>query len=68
MTLSNNVILGVIGVLVAILGYKAMGTILDMPDVMVSNSTKECVEVINYGDTDWSCDNLPSRYNHIWVK
>lgn len=64
----NNVLLGVIGVLVAILGYQAMSTILDMPDVMVSNSTKECVEVINYGDTDWSCDNLPSKYNHIWVK
>ena len=64
----NNVLLGVIGVLIAILGYQAMGTILDMPDVMVSNSSKECVEVINYGDTDWSCDNLPSKYNHIWVK
>ena len=39
-----------------------------IPDVHVSHSTGECVKVINYGDQDWSCDNLPSKYTHIWVQ
>lgn len=39
-----------------------------MPDVHVSYSTGECVEVINYGDQDWTCDNLPRKYTHIWVE
>jgi hypothetical protein len=33
----------------------------------VSYSTGECVSVINYGDTDYSCENQPQKYNHIWV-
>ena len=39
-----------------------------MPEVYVSHSTGECVKVINYGDQDWTCDNLPSKYTHIWVQ
>jgi len=41
--------------------------ILDQPDVHFSNSTGECVKVINYGDDEYSCDNIPKRYNHVWV-
>jgi len=41
--------------------------ILDQPDVHFSNSTGECVKVINYGDDEYSCDDLPKRYNHVWV-
>ena len=40
-----------------------------MPDVYVSNSTGECVEVINYDEKfDYTCENLPEKYNHVWVK
>lgn len=43
--------------------------VLDMPDVHVSNSTGECVEVINYDpEHEYTCDNLPEKYNHVWVK
>ena len=47
----------------------AMTSVLDMPDVHVSNSTQECVEVINFAPEDnYSCENLPEIYNHVWVK
>lgn len=39
-----------------------------LPDVHVSYTTKQCVEVINYGDTEYTCDNYPKKYNHIWVQ
>ena len=46
----------------------AMDHFLDMPDVKVSYSTGECIEVINYGDIEYTCETLPRRYNHIYVK
>ena len=44
-----------------------------MPDVLFSNSTGECVGVQNYmavlfENPIYSCENLPTKYNHIWVK
>jgi hypothetical protein len=40
-----------------------------LPDVKVSYSTDQCVEVINYSDDDkYSCENLPTKFNHIWVE
>lgn len=47
----------------------AMTSIAQMPDVHVSNSTGECVKVINYDERfDYTCENLPKKYNHVWVK
>jgi len=42
---------------------------LNIPDVHTSNSTGECVTVINYDEDDqFSCENLPPKYNHVWVQ
>lgn len=47
----------------------ALNMALSIPDVMFSYSTKECVEVINYTDSDnFSCENLPAKFNHIWTE
>lgn len=41
----------------------------EMPDVWFSYSTDECVKVINYAKEDqYSCENLPTKFNHVWVK
>jgi len=42
-------------------------TAAEMPDVHVSYSSGQCVEVVNYG-TDYTCDNLPTRFHHMWVE
>jgi len=53
--------------------FAVMDYALSLPDVHVSYATNECVSVINY-DTlffsagDHSCENLPSKYNHVWVQ
>jgi hypothetical protein len=40
-----------------------------IPDVHVSYSTDECVKVINYVEGEnYSCENLPSKFNHVWVQ
>lgn len=61
-----------VSVIVAMLlfGYAwSMPGIWDAPQVHVSNSSNECVRVINYKETDkWSCKNLPELYTHVWVK
>lgn len=42
---------------------------LSMPEVQMSHSTGECVKVINYTeDTKYSCENMPSKYHHVWVQ
>lgn len=42
---------------------------LSIPDVKFSYSSDNCVEVINYSDSDkYSCENLPTKFNHIWVE
>jgi hypothetical protein len=53
--------------------FLALDVALMTPDVMVSYSTKDCVEVVNYGsvifgETNYSCENMPSRYNQVWAK
>jgi hypothetical protein len=44
-----------------------------IPDVLFSHSTGQCVGVQNYmailiENPIYSCENLPTKYNHIWVK
>lgn len=47
----------------------ALTTSLGIPDVHFSHSTGDCVEVINYEEGDsYSCENLPSKFNHVWVE
>jgi hypothetical protein len=53
--------------LFGMLGYVIAET-TEMPDVYMSYSTGECVEVINYADTNYSCENFPVKFNHVWVK
>ena len=57
-------------VVLILIGTVMMATddFLDMPDVKVSYTTGECIEVISYGDVEYTCETLPRRYNHIYVK
>jgi hypothetical protein len=48
--------------------FYSLNSALSMPDVHFSYSTGECVEVINYTDEVFACDNYPKKYNHVWVE
>lgn len=40
-----------------------------LPDVHFSYATNQCVEVVNYSSNDnYTCDNLPPKFYHVWVK
>lgn len=57
-----------VAVLLVFLGYIVTEG-LSIPDVKVSYSTDKCVEVINYVEGDnYSCDNMPTKFNHVWVQ
>jgi len=54
----------------------AVFTFLDaassIPSVKMSYATNTCVEVKNYpsilfGTTNYSCENMPTKFNHVWV-
>lgn len=56
-------------VMIAAFAAAVLGTVvyaMSIPDVVVSYSTGNCVEVINYADTNYSCENMPTKYNHVW--
>ena len=46
----------------------AVGNALAMPDVYFSYSTGDCVKVVNYTDEQFSCENYPTKFNHVWVE
>jgi hypothetical protein len=55
----------------SVLGFMVNAFIeaVDIPDVHWSNTANECVDVVNYAKNDeFSCENLPSKYNKVWVK
>lgn len=54
-------------VTLVVLAY-AMTTALALPDVHVSHDSRECVRVVNYTEQQFSCENLPTRFNHVWVQ
>lgn len=46
---------------------------LSLPDVHVSYSTNQCVGVTTYqgvffDSLGYNCENMPEKFNHVWVK
>ena len=46
---------------------------MSIPDVHVSYETRNCVQVQNYpstlfGTTNYSCESMPTKFNHVWVQ
>jgi len=66
--MKSFVINGVLLVSIVALAVIGVNYAMSVPDMHVSYSTGECVKVINYTDTKYSCENQPQKYNHIWVK
>ena len=62
--LMSGLFIGTTIAMVSAVAYVA----LTIPDVHVSYSTNDCVEVVNWSDTNYSCENMPNKYNHVWVK
>ena len=47
--------------------WYAITTAAVMPNVYFDYHTNECVKVDNFGDTDYTCENLPKRFHHSWA-
>ena len=46
---------------------------MSIPDVLVSYTDNTCQQVQNYdsvlfGTTEYSCEQMPTKFNHVWVK
>jgi len=41
---------------------------LDMPTVYESWSSRECVRVEAADGSPMSCDDIPSKFHHVWVE
>lgn len=61
------------GLLVATVMFMGIDYAFSLPEVLVSYSSKECVGVNNYpgiffNHEVFSCENMPSKFDHVWVK
>jgi len=62
------------GVLVVlVIAFLMMDYAFSIPNVLESYSTGECVEVENYpgivfNQEMYSCENMPSKFYHVYVK
>ena len=52
---------------VGLLGWAVLDAAA-MPDVHFSYATNQCVKVVNYTDEEFTCENYPSKFNHVWVQ
>jgi hypothetical protein len=65
----SSIVLWFLVITSAAFAAKVSFDMLSIPDVHTSYSTNACVKVINYNETDsYSCEYLPAKYNHVWVK
>ena len=59
----------VLTICTVVVAIKITADLANIPDVYVSNSTQECVKVLNYVEHEnYTCDDMPSRYNQVWVR
>ena len=67
--MNSNLFVGVmVGIIAGFMCY-AFLTAASLPDVWFSYSTGDCVKVLNYAEGDnYSCENLPKRFYHVWVE
>lgn len=57
-----------LGIMVITLSLAMVWAGTNTAQVHTSWSTKECVKVIKSDGSEGSCDNLPERYENIWVR
>ena len=67
-TTSDLLAVVLVGIITFIFAYTLIHA-MTLPDVWFSYSTGECVNVLNYKENDmYSCENLPEKFNHVWVQ
>ena len=63
----------IFGSVVGLAAFVVLDYATSIPSVMMSYSTNSCVEVWNYssvlfGTSEYSCANMPLKFNWVWVK
>lgn len=65
----KDILGGTVLVIFLLTFFSVIMNALNTPEVYVSNTTGKCVDVMNYADGDnYTCENMPSKYTHIWVR
>ena len=39
-----------------------------IPDVHFSNATGTCVKVVSFDENEYTCDDIPEKFNTVWTK
>ena len=59
-----------IGAIVSVVAatYVIVSYMDSIPDVHFSNATGTCVKVVSFDENEYTCDNIPEKFNTVWTK
>ena len=59
-----------IGAIVSVVAatYVIVSYMDSIPDVHFSNATGTCVKVVSFDENEYTCDELPEKFNTVWTK
>ena len=61
--LAMGAIVGAVGAAFVIVSYMD-----SIPDVHFSNATGTCVKVVSFDENEYTCDDIPEKFNTVWTK
>ena len=59
-----------IGAIVSVVAatYVIVSYMDSIPDVHFSNAMGTCVKVVSFDENEYTCDELPEKFNTVWTK
>lgn len=59
---------GFLGAMVLLAAALVAWEFVNLPEVEVSHATGKCVRVVYMDGRTGDCNNLPDKYDHVWVR
>ena len=65
----TEVLLAMGAIVSAVGAVFVIGSYMDsIPDVHFSNATGTCVKVVSFDEKEYTCDDIPEKFNTVWTK
>ncbi len=65
----TEVLLAMGAIVSAVGAVFVIGSYMDsIPDVHFSNATGACVKVVSFDENEYTCDDIPEKFNTVWTE
>lgn len=68
-SIAKGILIGSVAAVSMVVALHVLHVASSIPDVYFSHTSDECVKVVNYAEGDnYTCYNLPAKFNHVWAR